>query len=61
MTLHFTCRWGRFHGVLQQKSAREPGWVELNERYDSDSLKILRILLSSLERYHRSLAAAGLL
>lgn len=34
---------GSFYGTLQQKFASEPGWAELYERYDSDSLEMLRI------------------
>jgi hypothetical protein len=52
---------GAVYGPLQQKSATDSGWAELNERYDADSLEMLRILFSGLERDHRNLAAAGLL
>ena len=37
---------GSVYGTLQQKFASEPGWAELYERYDSDSLEMLRIFLA---------------
>ncbi|MBT5666361.1 MAG: hypothetical protein HOJ06_13565, partial [Rhodospirillaceae bacterium] len=49
------------YGPLREKSASEPGRIELSKRYDEHSLEFLRILISGLERDHEQLTAAGLL